>query len=235
MYTCMIVDDEQHALDLMKQHVDQTSFLRLAHATTSPVEAIQKIRKQKIDFVFIDVQMPELSGLDVIKACFGKTIFVLCTAYPDYALEGYEYDVADYLLKPVTYPRFMKSVTKVINLLSDHKEDTATPNTDFMFIKTEVKGKMVRVNFNEIDYIESLKNYVAFVCGDKKNMALFSMKFLEEALPPDQFIRVHNSYIVPLRNIMQIEGNELSLKNTPDKIPVGVTFKEKLMEVLKIK
>ncbi len=235
MINCMIVDDEQHAVDLLVQHVTQTSFLHLVHATTNPVEAVNILQQQPVDLVFIDMQMPELSGIDVIKAAGGRSIFIICTAFSEFALQGYEHDVVDYLLKPVTYARFIKGVTKAMNILSKESRNSPQAMVDFIFIKTESKGKLVRIGFNDIDYIEGQKNYVAFYSGREKKLALLNMKFLEETLPASQFVRVHNSYIVPLRNITLIEGNELSLKNSTVRIPIGITFKDKLMDALKIK
>lgn len=235
MITCMIVDDEQHAVDLLSQHVNQTSFLTLMHATTNPVEAVNILQRQPVDLVFIDMQMPELSGLDVIKAAGGKSSFIICTAFPEFALEGYEHDVIDYLLKPVTYARFIKGVSKAMNILSKDEKESPQATADFIFIKTESKGKLLRISYDDIDYIEGSKNYVAFHSGKEKKLALLNMKFLEETLPPARFVRVHNSYIVPLRNITLIEGNELALKNSGVRIPIGITYKDRLLEILKIK
>lgn len=231
----MIVDDEQHAVDLLTQHVNQTSFLQLAYATTNPAEAINILQQQQIDLVFVDIQMPELSGLDVIKATQGKSNFIICTAFPEFALDGFEHDVVDYLLKPVTYSRFIKGVSKALNVLSKQAKEATTATSDFIFIKTESKGKLIRINYNEIDYIEGMKNYVAFHMNGKKKLALLNMKFLEETLPAQRFVRVHNSYIVPVDNIILIEGNELAIKNSIARIPIGITFKNTVLEALKIK
>jgi DNA-binding LytR/AlgR family response regulator len=231
----MVVDDEQHAVDLLSQHIRLTSFLHLAYATTNPVEAVNVLKQQAIDLVFIDIQMPELSGLDVIKAAGGKAGFIICTAFPEFALQGYEHDVLDYLLKPVTYARFVKGVTKAVNILSKEPRHSQEPAPDFIFIKTESKGKLVRINYNDIDFIEGQKNYVAFHCGKEKRLALLNMKFLEETLPAAQFIRVHNSYIVPVKDITLVEGNELALQNSAVRIPIGITYKDKLMDILQIK
>lgn len=235
MISCMIVDDEQHAVDLLSQHVNQTSFLQLAFATTNPVEAINILQQQPIDLVFVDIQMPELSGLDIIKAAQGRSNFIICTAFAEFALNGYEHDVVDYLLKPVTYARFIKGVSKAMNVLSKESRNDQQATADFIFIKTEMKGKLVRISYSDIDYIEGMKNYVAFHTGKEKKLALLNMKFLEETLPASRFVRVHNSYIVPVSDITLIEGNELVLKDSTIRIPIGVTYKENLLEVLRIK
>jgi two-component system LytT family response regulator len=236
MLTCMVVDDEQHAVDLLVHHVKQTPFLSLVHHTTNPVEAIQKLSTQKIDLVFLDVQMPQLSGLEFIKATKGKCHVILCTAYPQYALEGFDHDVVDYLLKPVTYARFIKGAQKALNLLSVQNMATPTGTAEaHIFIKTENKGKQLKINFDDIDFVEGQKNYVAFHVGGEKIMALLGMKEAMEMLPASRFIRVHNSFIVPVEKISMIEGNMLGLSNNTKVIPIGITYKEHVVETLKIK
>lgn len=235
MLSCMILDDEQHAVDLLSQHVKQTSFLKLVHAITNPVEAVGIIKKGKIDLVFIDIEMPELTGLDVIKATMGKTNFIICSAFPQYAMQGFEHDVVDYLLKPVTYPRFIKAASKAMNMMTQQAPVAEQINHDFIFIKTEFRGKLVRLNYSDIYYIEGMKNYVAFHTPHGKKMALMNLKFLEESLPPGRFVRIHNSYIVPVNTITQIEGNEVELRTASVRLPVGITYKESLMEKLKIR
>jgi two-component system LytT family response regulator len=236
MLTCMVVDDEQHAVDLLVHHVKQTPFLSLVHHTTNPVEALQKLSTQKIDLVFLDVQMPQLSGLEFIKATRGQCHVILCTAYPQYALEGFDHDVVDYLLKPVTYARFIKGAQKALNLLSTQQPATPTGTAEtHIFIKTENKGKLLKINFEDIDFIEGQKNYVAIYTGDKKVMSLLGLKEMMEMLPASRFIRVHNSFIVPVEKITMIEGNMLGLKDSPKLIPIGITYKDNVVETLRIK
>jgi len=231
---CIIIDDETHAIELLTQHIKQTPSLHLVYSTTNPLEGINVIQQQKIDLAFVDVQMPELSGLDVINATKGKTNFVLCTAFAEYALDGFEHDVIDYLLKPVTYARFIKAVIKFTNY-TQSPVNNSSPAADFLFIKTEQKGKLARIDYDEIDYIEGMKNYVAFHTAKGKKAALLNMKFLQENLPPDRFIRVHNSFIVPKNRIILIEGNEVVLKGDMKRLPIGITYKENLLEALNIK
>lgn len=237
MLTCMVVDDEQHAVDLLVHHVKQTPFLSLVYHTTNPVDAIQQLNMQKIDLVFLDVQMPQLSGLEFIKATRGKCHVILCTAFPQYALEGFDHDVVDYLLKPVTYARFIKGAQKALNMLSVQQPSVPAVGTGetHIFIKTENKGKLLKVNFDDIDFIEGQKNYVAFHTGGQKVLALLGMKEVMEMLPAKRFMRVHNSFIVPLEKISMIEGNMLSLRNHTKAIPIGITYKDHVVETLKIK
>ena len=201
MINCIIVDDEQHAIDILVHYVKQTPHLNLVSTTTNPIEALQIIATQKIDLIFLDIQMPELSGMDLIKAINGKTKVILTTAYSEFALESYELDVVDYLLKPVRLPRFLQAVQKIIKETEEHTEENHTghdTDDDYIFVKTESKGKLLKINLDEIDYIEGMKNYVAIFCGGKKTLVYTSMKDLEERLSKKQFIRVHKSFIIPI-------------------------------------
>ncbi|GAA4739120.1 LytR/AlgR family response regulator transcription factor [Flavisolibacter ginsenosidimutans] len=232
MINCLIVDDEQHAIDILVHYVTQTPFLRLSASTTNPIEALQIASEQKIDLVFLDIQMPELTGIDFIKAIRGKAEIILTTAYSEFALESYELDVVDYLLKPIRYPRFLQAVQKVMKETSEEEEDTAAED-DYIFVKTESKGKLLKINLADIDYIEGMKNYVAIHCGAKKTLVYTSMKELEERLPHKSFLRVHKSFIVPVTKITGIEGNLLRLKAVTDEILIGESYKADLMEIIR--
>src|SRR5215211_7449418 len=199
MINCLIVDDEQHAIDILVHYVKQTPYLNLAASTTNPIEALQIVGTQKLELVFLDIQMPELSGIDFIKAINGKAKIILTTAYSEFALESYELDVVDYLLKPIRLPRFLAAVQKAVQQINAANE-TSQENSedDYIFVKTESKGKLLKINLADIDFIEGMKNYVAIHCGDKKTLAYTSMKELEEKLSGKQFIRVHKSFIIPI-------------------------------------
>src|SRR3982750_1485421 len=144
MINCIIVDDEQHAIDILVHYVKQTPHLNLITTTINPIEALQTVATQKVDLIFLDIQMPELSGMDLIKAINGKAKVILTTAYSEFALESYELDVVDYLLKPIRLPRFLQAVQKAIKELEERNEDThitIDPEDDYIFVKTESKGK----------------------------------------------------------------------------------------------
>ena len=232
MINCLIVDDEQHAIDILVHYVSQTPFLHLSASTTNPIEALQTVSEQKIDLVFLDIQMPELTGIDFIKAIRGKADVILTTAYSEFALESYELDVVDYLLKPIRYPRFLQAVQKVMKEAPDEEEDVAAED-DYVFVKTESKGKLLKINLADIDYIEGMKNYVAIHCGAKKTLVYTSMKELEERLPHKSFLRVHKSFIVPVTKITGIEGNVLRLKAVTAEILIGESYKADLMEIIR--
>jgi two-component system, LytTR family, response regulator len=238
MINCIIVDDEQHAIDILVHYVKQTPHLNLVKSTTNPIEALQIVGTQKIDLVFLDIQMPELSGMDFIKAINGKAKIILTTAYSEFALESYELDVVDYLLKPIRLPRFLQAVQKAVKELEeprDEKNALTELEDDYIFVKTESKGKLLKINLNEIDYIEGMKNYVAIYCGGKKTLVYTSMKDLEERLSKKQFIRVHKSFIIPIARITGIEGNLLRLKNVTAEILIGENYKADLMEIIRNK
>lgn len=235
MISCIIVDDEQHAIDVLVHFVKQTPFLELKGTTTRPLEALQMVNAEKIDLVFLDVQMPDLSGIDLIKAINGKCRVILTTAYSEFAAEGFELEVVDYLLKPIPFARFLKAVQRVADMLesgtSGHSVDLL--EDDYIFVKTEAKGKMLRINLQDIDYIESLKNYVAFHHNGTKTMALLNMKDLDERLPARHFMRVSRSFIVALRKISGVEGNLVRLKDIKAEIVLGETYRAAFLDKMK--
>lgn len=238
MINCIIVDDEQHAIDILVHYINQTPFLKLVATTTNPIEALDIVSKQKVDLVFLDIQMPELSGIDFIKAILGKAKVILTTAYSEFAIESYELDVVDYLLKPIRLPRFLAAVQKATKDLEDYSQDksaTVSGEDDYIFVKTESKGKLLKINLDEIDFIEGMKNYVAIHCGGKKTLVYTSMKELEEKLSGKQFIRVHKSFIIPISKITGIEGNLLRMKNVTAEILIGENYKAGLMDIIRNK
>ena len=234
MINCIIVDDEQHAIDILTHYVQQTTFLHLAGSNTNPIEALQLVATQKIDLVFLDIQMPEISGIDFIKAINGKAKVILTTAYPEFALDGFELEVVDYLLKPIRLPRFLSAVQKAVKALNEHKPELDTTD-DYIFVKTESKGKLLKINLSEIDYVEGMKNYVAIHRGNQKTLVYTNMKDIEARLPNKLFIRVHKSFIIAISRITGIEGNRLMLKDISAEILIGESYKNDLMEIIRNK
>lgn len=237
MIKCLIVDDEQHAIDVLIHYISQTPHLQLEGSTTNPIEGLQIIATQNIDLVFLDVQMPELTGIDFIRAINGKAKVILTTAYSEFALEGYDLDVVDYLLKPIRLPRFLTAVQKAVKIIQDdHKsERSINAEDDYIFVKTESKGKLLKINLDDIDYIEGMKNYVCIHRGTQKTLVYTSMKEIEEHLPNHQFIRVQKSFIIPIARITGIEGNIVRLKNVTADIQIGESYKAELMEIIRNK
>lgn len=234
MINCVIVDDEQHAIDILKHHIAKTDFLNLVFATTNATEALKVINSQPVDLLFQDIHMPDISGVDVVKAINGKCSIILATAYPDYALEGYELGVVDYLLKPVSFPRFIKAVQKVSDYLAKpFPIVTKDIDDDFIYVKTGIKSKVVKINLDEIDYIESSKNYVTIHHERKRTLAYISLKELEDRLPPNRFGRVHRSYIIAYNKIVRIDNNQVVLKDIKDPILLGEAYKGNFWEKIK--
>ncbi|HMJ48176.1 MAG TPA: LytTR family DNA-binding domain-containing protein [Ferruginibacter sp.] len=234
MINCIIVDDEDDAIDILVHYIKQTPHLNLVASFTNPLEALQLLGEQKIDLIFLDIQMPELSGIDFIKTIHGKSKVILTTAYSEFALEGYELYVLDYLLKPIRLPRFLAAVQKAIEQVnSGDTTQQETLEDDYIFVKTESKGKLLKINFAEIDFIESKKNYMIIYCGGTKTLVYTSMKDLDERLPKKHFLRVHRSFIIRVAGITGIEGNFVRLKNVAAEIPIGENYKPELMEIIK--
>ncbi len=234
MINCIIVDDEEDAIDILIHYVKQIPHLSLVASFTNPIEALQLSSEQKIDLVFLDIQMPELSGIDFIKIIHAKSKVILTTAYSEFALEGFELYVVDYLLKPIRLPRFLAAVEKAVEqVTSVYGIHHDVSESEYIFVKTDSKGKLLKINLADIDYIESMRNYMAIYYSGQKTMVYTSMKELEERLPKRQFIRVHKSFIIPISKITGIEGNIVRLKNVCTEIQIGENYKAELMEIIK--
>jgi two-component system LytT family response regulator len=237
MITCIIVDDEQHAIDVLTHYVGRIPYLEIIGSFINPLQALQFLNERSVDILFLDIQMPEISGLDLTRAIGGRSKVILTTAYSEFVSEGFELEVTDYLLKPVSFARFLKAVQRVQQtpLPAGVKEqsDSADNVDDYFFVKTELKGKILKINFRDIDYIEGEKNYVAIYHAGIKTMALLNMKDLEDRLPARYFMRIHRSYIIPLEKIVAIEGNMISLRGVKEKILLGETYKASFLQRMK--
>lgn len=241
MIRCLIVDDEPLALHVLEDYMSKIPFLQLVKSTTNPIEALTLVQQGNIDLVFLDVQMPELTGIQFLRIANGKAKVILTTAYPQYALEGYELDVIDYLLKPIAFDRFFKAVQKAQTLLQPAAQATVKPAepvsvqqqqqdflSDFIFVKTE--HKIQKVYLNDILFIEGLKDYISIFTPAERIITLQNMKKMEDALPAKHFTRVHKSYIVSINKIDSIERSRICIG---DKIiPVGDTYREEFFKII---
>ena len=234
-YTCLIVEDEPLARSLMEQYVHKVPDLRLVQACASPLVAIEVLRQTPVDILFLDINMPEITGITLLKILQKKPLVVLTTAYSDYALEGYELDVADYLLKPITFERFLKAVEKVTQRLSSSRSPTpdksAKPENGtsaFIFVKDGTK--LVKVRLSDIRYIEGLKDYVGIYTKEKKIVTLQTLKALETQLPEEQFIRIHNSYIVAFDAIEAIDKEKVQIGSIF--LPISDTYRKSFKEFI---
>jgi two-component system LytT family response regulator len=237
MIRCLVVDDEPLALNILEDYISKMPFLQLIKATTNPIEALTLVQQGDIDLVFLDVQMPELTGIQFLRIANGKAKVILTTAYPQYALEGYELDVVDYLLKPIAFDRFFKSAQKaqgIIQPAAAKPVASAEPaqkddfSNDFIFVKTE--HKIQKVYLHDILFIEGLKDYISIFTPAERIITLQNMKKMEDALPEKHFIRVHKSYIVSINKIDSIERSRIFIG---DKIiPVGDTYREDFFKIV---
>ena len=240
MIRCLIVDDEPLALHILEDYISKIPFLQLVKATTNPIEALTLVQDKAVDLVFLDVQMPELTGIQFLRIANGKAKVILTTAYSQYALEGYELDVIDYLLKPIAFDRFYKAVQKAQSVLQPAQAapqpaqpEPAQPKqqdllNDFIFVKTE--HKIQKVYLNDILFIEGLKDYISIFTAAERIITLQNMKKMEDALPTKYFIRVHKSYIVSINKIDSIERSRIFIG---DKIiPVGDTYRDEFFKIV---
>lgn len=233
---CIAVDDEPLALDILEEYIQDTSCLELVGVFTNPIEAIQRINEGGIDLVFLDIQMPEITGIDFIRIVKGKALVILTTANSQYAFEGFELDVVDYLLKPISPDRFQRAIQKMellfdkdsIAQMNGESAFSETENEDFIFVKSD--NKIVRVDFNSIRYIEGLKDYISIFTVKERIVTLMGMKKIEEMLPSKKFLRVHRSYIVPLDKIDKVDKSRIYIGEMV--IPVGETFRGKFFQTI---
>lgn len=206
--TCIAIDDEPLALDIIENHVAKVPFLDFKGKYQNPVEAVEKIEKGGIDLVFSDIQMPELTGLELVALLKQQPMIIFTTAYPNFAVESYEYDALDYLVKPIAFSRFLKAVNKA----KDSKEiSEKNSSTEYIFVKSEYKT--VKIMLDEVLFIESLKDYVMFHFKDRTVSSLLSLTSVEGQLPKDKFSRVHRSFIVALDKIDSLERSLIHVGN----------------------
>jgi DNA-binding LytR/AlgR family response regulator len=225
---CIIVDDEPPAIRLLEKYVSKVSFLELITSTVSPLEALGLIDKGDIDLVFLDIQMPELTGIQLSKIVKGKTKIIFTTAYPQFALESYELNAIDYLLKPFEFERFYQAVLKVKDE-NISVEKQVKPQTDtYLFIKTDGKNNFEKVYVKDICYIEGLKNYVAIHLKGNQIITHNTLKSIEEYLPKDQFVKTHKSYIVSMQHIHKTDS--ISVYINDKALPIGDTYKKDFFE-----
>ncbi|AMM51551.1 chemotaxis protein CheY [Rufibacter sp. DG15C] len=243
MIRCICVDDEAYASSLLKAYIDKVPFLEFVGSTTSPIEALGWVSENRADLVFLDIQMPELTGLQFLKLAGNKCKVILTTAYPEYALEGYEHDVVDYLLKPIAFDRFLKAVQKAQAILQPivgiAVSSASTPPTvqnshaEYMFVKGESKNKFLRINYADILYIEGLKNYVSLYLPQQRVVTYQTLRDLEEQLPQPPFYRVHKSYIISIDKVSMVDGHTLYIQDK--QIPIGETFREGFFKLIREK
>lgn len=228
---CIIVDDEPPAIRLLEKYVAKVSFLDLVATTTNSLEALTLIENNTVDLVFLDIQMPNLTGIQLSKIIKGKVKIIFTTAYPQFALESYDLNAVDYLLKPFEFERFYEAVLKV---KSDEKTivEKAVIN-EYIFIKTGNKNSFEKVYISDICYVESLKNYVAIHLKDKQIITYNTLKHIEEYLSNTDFIKTHKSFIIALKHIDKTTTDSVFINS--NELPIGDTYKKIFFEHINLK
>ncbi|NQU84159.1 MAG: response regulator transcription factor [Mariniphaga sp.] len=224
---CLIVDDEPLAQDVLKDYVEACPELKLVKVCNDALEAGEIMRNETIDLLFLDINMPRLTGINFVKSLSHIPLFIFITAYPEFAIEGFEVDAVDYLLKPVPFERFRKAVNRAIKRMED-KKDITTSGLGHILVKADRKN--YRVEFDKLLFLEAMGDYVRFYLDDKKLMVHGTLKDILNKLPEKQFFRIHKSYVVNIRKVSYIEGNMVKLSD--EKIPVSLTYREEFFKEL---
>lgn len=231
--TCMAVDDEPLSLDLIEDNIQKIPFLKLVKKCSNAFEANEFLQQHSVDLLFLDIQLPGLSGVQFLQGLSKKPpLVVFITAYEQYAMAGYSLDVVDYLLKPVSFERFLKAVNKAHEKLS-RSSDAQSQESNFLFVNSDYN--LVRIDFNDIAYIEGLRDYVKIylVSATRPIITRISMKLLEEKLPSKMFVRVHKSYIVSMGKITSIRKGRIAILKA--QIPISDHFKENIYKQIDLK
>ncbi|WP_276482829.1 LytR/AlgR family response regulator transcription factor [Paraflavitalea pollutisoli] len=228
---CLIIDDEPMARTGLKEYIQDVAFLQLAGEFDNPMKAIDVLQQLTIDLLFLDIQMPRMTGLEFLKTLSHPPLVIFTTAYPNYAVEGFELNAVDYLLKPFSFERFWKAVTRAKALREQAAAGSATPanaDDDYFFIKSD--SKLIKIRYDEILFVEALQNYVAVYTTDKKYITYLTFRSVEEYLPAGRFVRTHKSYIVAAGKVESIEGNDIRIGQ--HHIPISRTERDAVLQQL---
>ncbi len=227
---CLVVDDEQLARTLLENFIGKVPQLELLGKCKNAIEALDQLAHQTIDLIFLDIQMPDLTGVDMLKGIKKKPLVIFTTAYSEYAVEGFELDAIDYLLKPFSFDRFVQAVNKARDYLQLKEAAIQKLPAEDGFLVVNADHKLYKIPHADIEYIEGLREYVSIFTPEKRIIALLSLKSLEESLPSQHFLRVHKSYIVPIKKIKTMEGNQVEIGKKM--IPIGRSYREEVLKVV---
>ncbi len=229
---CMIIDDEPLAIELLETHIAAIEELELIATCASAIEASSIIRNKEVELLFLDIQMPRLNGIEFVKTLRTKPKIVITSAHREYAYEAFQIDAVDYLLKPVTFERFLTSINKIFDKssfnVSNQNQQEANKSRAFIYVK--VKRKMMKIQLDEILYVESLGDYVKIICQSQKVVAQQKISLMEDKLPGDQFLRIHRSFIVSLQHLKTFSTTTVEIAER--EIPIGRSYKEWVMKRL---
>jgi two-component system, LytTR family, response regulator len=239
MINCIIVDDELHHIKNMREYVEQTPFLHLLQTFDAPLEALPLLNSGKVDLAFLDIHMPGLTGIELMEIIHHQNLckVIFSTGDPLFAVQGYDNDIVDYLVKPISYPRFLKAARKAEKIIEDNKKDTTAKMSsaplNYIFVRGAGSGHQFKINLDDIDYIESKDHYVIIYRGTDKHIEQMHLKEMEEKLPRPRFLRIHNSYIVQTDRVTEVKNNEVIL-DTKKVLPIGKTYRKEFLECLGI-
>lgn len=220
---CVAIDDEPLALELIKQYIEKFPALKLVRSFTDAVSGAEYLRNNNIDLLFIDINMPDITGVDLVRSLQQKPLTIFTTAYKKFAFEGFELEAIDYLLKPIDFERFKKAVIRAIEFYQ-YKQNTPREKEESLFVRSEYR--MVKIPLSDIDYIESLEDYIKIhIAGQRPVMSLMTLKTVLEKLPADQFKRIHRSYIVPVNKVRSILNRKVQLSNNVE-LPVSNNYSD---------
>ena len=230
MIRCIIIEDERLAQDVIKNHLQKAGRFKLIGTYRNAVEAKEALEKEEVDLIFLDIQLPGMTGLNFLRSLSNPPFVVFTTSYPEYALESYEFNVIDYLLKPVSYERFSKTVDKIIdgNIFKAPTSEIKPSYREHIFIRSD--SKFFRVSFSDIIYIEGMKDYLKIHTTEHDIVTHQTMGEMENILPPGQFIRIHKSYIIAVARIRAVFGNSVDMGKT--QLPIGLNHKENIMRYI---
>lgn len=233
MIKCIIVEDETLAQEVIKNHLQQVDRFELVATCRNAPEALHALTTMDVDLMFLDIRLPGMSGLQFLQSLPNPPLVIITTAYAEYALEGYEFNVIDYLLKPVSFERFLKAINKIVDgrLMPQNAKQTDQLQADHLFVKSN--SKFFRVNFSSISYIEGMKDYLKIHTRENTLITHQTLTDMEKLLPPGKFIRVHKSYIVAIASIRAIYGNTIEVDTIS--IPIGLSYKDKVMGLVERK
>ncbi len=236
MINAIIVDDEPLALDILESHLSKIEEINLVARCPNALEANKALKEHDIDLMFLDIHMPQLTGIEFLRSLADPPMVIFTTAYSDYAVEGFNLEALDYLLKPISFERFFKATNKAIDKFKLERiaelEKSSSPEDDFIFIKAD--KKMMKVFYKDIIYIEGLKDYVIIRTDTGRIITLQTMKSLEAKLPPNIFKRIHRSYILNILRIQAVEGSMIEIleKGAVKLLPIGKNYKEELEAII---
>ena len=230
MIRCIIIEDERLAQDVIKNHLQKAGGFNLVGTYRNTLEATEALEKEEVDLIFLDIQLPGMTGLNFLRSLSNPPLVIFTTSYPEYALESYEFNVIDYLLKPISFERFSKTINKIIDgkIFKTAANEIKPFHRDFIFIRSN--SKFFRVSFSDIIYVEGMKDYLKIHTIEYVIITHQTMSEMENILPPGQFIRIHKSYIVAVARIKTVFGNSVDMEKV--QLPIGLNYKERMMSFI---